>query len=146
MPKNLRILIPFLSVLLSVASIHAADYSAFIRTPAAPATPRINGPNVFGVRPNSPFLYTIPATGDRPMTFSVKKLPRGLSVDAVTGRITGSLARPGEYKVVLRAENARGTNEKKFRIAARRQTAANSSVFFRWRRSAETPLRQSRAT
>ena len=50
------------------------------------------------------------------MTFSVGKLPRGLSVDAVTGHITGSLARPGEYKVVLRAENAKGTNEKKFRI------------------------------
>jgi hypothetical protein len=28
------------------------------------------------------------------------------------------------------------------RVAARRQTAANLSVFFRWRRSAETPLRQ----
>ena len=91
---------------LSVAAVQAAeapDYSAFIRTPPAPASPRINGPNVFGVRPNSPFLYTIPATGDRPMTFSVEKLPHGLSVDAVTGRITGSLAKRGEYKVVLRA-------------------------------------------
>jgi alpha-galactosidase len=121
MRKTPKLLVPFLSVFLSVAAVHAADapdYSAFIRTPPAPATPRINGPNVFGVRPNSPFLYTIPATGDRPMNFSVKKLPRGLSVDAVTGRITGSLARPGEYKVILRAENAKGTNEKNFRIVA----------------------------
>jgi alpha-galactosidase len=119
MRKTPKLLVPFVSVFLSVATVHAADapdYSAFIRTPPAPATPRINGPNVFGVRPNSPFLYTIPATGDRSMTFSVKKLPRGLAVDAVTGRITGSLARPGEYKVVLRAENAKGTNEKNFRI------------------------------
>jgi hypothetical protein len=44
-----------------------------ILTPPAPATPRINGPNVFGVRPGSPFLYTIPATGERPMTFSIER-------------------------------------------------------------------------
>ena len=73
----------------------ATDYSARILTPPPAATPRINGPNVFGVRPKSPFLYTIPATGYRPMKFSVNKLPPGLSVNAVTGRITGSLAKPG---------------------------------------------------
>src|SRR4051812_26596196 len=53
----------------------------YILTPPAPPTPRINGPDVFGVRPNSPFLYRIPATGERPMTFSVTGLPSGLSVD-----------------------------------------------------------------
>ena len=36
----------------------------YILTPPAPATPRINGANVFGVRPGSPFLFTIPATGE----------------------------------------------------------------------------------
>ena len=62
----------------------AADAPAapYILTPPAPATPRINGPDVFGVRPGSPFLYTIPATGDRPMTFSAKNLPRGLKLDS----------------------------------------------------------------
>jgi hypothetical protein len=39
---------------------------AEIRTPKAPATPRINGPDIFGVRPGNPFLYHIPATGERP--------------------------------------------------------------------------------
>jgi alpha-galactosidase len=108
-----------MSVFLSIAAVYAADapdYSAHIRTPPAPALPHINGPNAFGVRPKSPFLYTIPATGVRPMKFSVKKLPRGLSIDAVTGRITGSLAKAGEYPVILRAKNAKGTAEKKFRI------------------------------
>jgi hypothetical protein len=38
-------------------------------TPASLPTPRINGPGVFGVRPGSAFLYTMPATGDRPLTF-----------------------------------------------------------------------------
>jgi alpha-galactosidase len=114
---NLKLISTFL--LLACLALRAEDAStntAAILTPPAPATPRINGPNIFGVRPGSPFLYTIPATGDRPMTFSVGKLPRGLAVDAVTGRITGSLAKRGEYKVVLRAENAKGANEKHFRI------------------------------
>ena len=35
-------------------------------TPKAPANPRINGPRVYGVRPGTPFLYRIPATGLRP--------------------------------------------------------------------------------
>jgi alpha-galactosidase len=89
---------------------------AEILTPPAPATPRINGPSVFGVRPGSPFLYTIPATGERPMEFAVEGLPEGLKVDAATGQITGSLKEKGEFKVVLKAKNAQGENEKKFRI------------------------------
>ena len=52
----------------------------YILTPAAPATPRINGPNVFGVRPGSPFLYTIPATGERPMAFSLEGVPNQLVI------------------------------------------------------------------
>jgi alpha-galactosidase len=119
MSGTANILLLFVAFLLSgtvVRGADAPDYSAAILTPPAPATPRINGPNVFGVRPGSPFLYTIPATGERPMTFSVKRLPRGLHLDAQTGRITGSLSKAGEYKVILRARNRRGTAEKKFRI------------------------------
>ena len=111
----------FLSVFLLLISLNlgaadAPDYSSHIRTPPALPTPRINGPDVFGVRPGSPFLYTIPATGDRPMTFSVEDLPTGLSVDAANGQITGRLKKKGEYDVVFRAKNAKGKAEKKFRI------------------------------
>jgi alpha-galactosidase len=87
-----------------------------IRTPKPPSTPRINGPSIFGVRPGHPFLYRIPATGDRPMQFSVDGLPSGLKVDALTGQITGSLASAGEHVVTLLAKNAKGSNEKKFKI------------------------------
>lgn len=90
--------------------------SAPILTPAAPATPRVNGPGIFGVRPGAPFLYSIPATGQRPMTFAVDGLPAGLTLDAATGRITGSLATAGEHTVTLRAKNALGESTKKFRI------------------------------
>lgn len=88
----------------------------YILTPPAPATPRINGASVFGVRPGSPILFNITATGNRPMTFSVKGLPKGLKLDSDTGRITGALAAKGEFAVTLRAKNSLGTAEKKFRI------------------------------
>ena len=95
----------------------------YILTPPAPATPRINGANVFGVRLGSPFLFTIPATGDRPMKFSADHLPRGLKLDAKTGHITGVLKNEGEFIVMLRVNNALGTAEKKFRIVCGDQIA-----------------------
>jgi alpha-galactosidase len=85
-------------------------------TPPAPATPWINSPSVFGVRPGSPVLYSIPATGERPMTFASEWLPQGLKLDASTGRITGSLTEGGIYTVTLIARNARGEDKKTFRI------------------------------
>jgi alpha-galactosidase len=95
----------------------------YILTPFTPATPRINGPNVFGVRPGSPFLYTIPATGERPMKFSAKDLPGGLKLDDKTGRITGKLKKKGEFIVTLNAKNILGEAEKKFRIVCGDQIA-----------------------
>ncbi len=100
-----------------------APVAPYILTPAAPATPRINGANVFGVRPGSPFLFTIPATGERPMKFSAKNLPSGLNLDEKIGIITGTLKTKGESIVTLRAKNALGTTEKKFRIVCGDQIA-----------------------
>ena len=100
-----------------------APVAPYILTPAAPASPRINGANVFGVRPGSPFLFTIPATGDRPMEFSVKNLPDGLQMDPKTGRLTGTLKNRGEFTVTLGAKNALGAAEKKFRIVCGDQIA-----------------------
>jgi alpha-galactosidase len=97
----------------TVARVSGVPY---ILTPPAPATPRINGASVFGVRPGSPFLFTVPATGQRPMTFSATGLPTGLELDGKTGRITGKLAAAGTHIVTLHAENALGRAEKKFRI------------------------------
>ncbi len=87
-----------------------------IRTPKASPTPRINGPGIFGVRPEHPFLYHIPATGDRPMEFSAEGLPDGLALDGRTGNLTGALKNKGDYVVTLQAKNANGSAERKFKI------------------------------
>jgi alpha-galactosidase len=89
---------------------------AVILTPKPPSTPRINGPRIFGVRPGHPFLFTIPATGHRPMIFAVQDLPEGLRIEPSTGQITGKIPQPGEYVVTFHASNHLGTAQRKFRI------------------------------
>ncbi len=112
----------FVLVTLAAASGAAAQTSSVAPavpvslTPRSAATPRLNGPKVFGVRPGAAFLYSIPVTGARPMTFAVDALPAGLVLDSTTGRLTGQLQQPGEYPVTLRATNALGTATKPFRI------------------------------
>jgi alpha-galactosidase len=68
-------------------------------------------------------MFTIPATGDRPMKFSAENLPRGLKLDSKTGHITGILKTKGEFIVTLRAKNSLGTAQKKFRIVCGDQIA-----------------------
>jgi alpha-galactosidase len=88
----------------------------YILTPPAPAEPRINSPKVFGVRPGSPFQFLVAATGNRPMSFYAKGLPKGLKINAATGLITGKLSAKGTFVVSLSAKNAKGKAEKTLRI------------------------------
>ena len=94
---------------------------AILLTPPAPAEPRINGPKVTGVRPGSPFLYRVPATGQRPMKFTASGLPDGLSLDGQTGIISGRVAQAGTYRATLTATNAAGEAVREFRIVAGNQ-------------------------
>ena len=108
-------LLATMCLLLPTTTLEAADQPEILTPPTAP-TPRINGAKVFGVRPGHPVLYTIAATGKRPMKFSVTNLPQGLQVDQQTGRISGSLKKRGTYPMTVRAENALGSAERAFRI------------------------------
>ncbi len=97
------------------AAAKTAEEPEILTPPPAPE-PRINGAKVFGVRPGHPVLYTIAATGRRPMTFSAENLPDGLSIDAETGQFSGCVAERGTYRVMLRAENSLGSAERELRI------------------------------
>lgn len=121
--KRITLIIAAMAISLSAAaqlpgedSIVVPDYSSYILTPPAPETPRINGPRIYGARPKADFLYRIPATGVRPMTFSAKGLPRGLKLDKNTGIISGKAARRGSYDVTLTASNAIGSDTRHLRI------------------------------
>lgn len=84
----------------------------YILTPQSPEHPIINNPLVYGARPGNPFLWTIMATGQRPMKFEASGLPDGLKLDQTTGFITGKAKTKGEYKVLLKASNDKGRDEK----------------------------------
>jgi len=88
----------------------------YLLTPKPPAAPRINGAKVFGVRPGRPFLFTVAATGERPLTFRADGLPAGLRLDEMTGRITGRVEKRGSFEVTLWAKNARGEAGRPFKI------------------------------
>ena len=88
----------------------------YILTPKPSDKPKINSASVYGGRPNSPFLFRVAATGERPMTFSAKNLPDGLTIDSKTGIITGKVDTKGTYEVVLNAKNAKGSASKKLKI------------------------------
>ena len=97
-------------------TVSAPREEPMVLTPTPPAQPRLNGAKVVGVRPGSPFLHAIAATGLRPMTFSAEGLPPGLNLDAETGLVTGSIMAKGEFAVTVRAKNSVGQAERKLKI------------------------------
>jgi alpha-galactosidase len=101
----------------AVALVAPPEEAVLLTPPAGPA-PRLNGPRVYGVRPGVPFLYRIPATGQRPLTFGAEGLPAGLTLDANTGIITGRVAQAGTYRATLAARNGLGEQKREFRIVA----------------------------
>src|SRR5277367_5883403 len=103
--RNCLILSAFTAAML--ISAMAQDMPASL-TPPSPATPQIHGAKVFGVHPGSPFLFTVAATGDRPLAFSADNLPAGLTLDSATGQITGTVSAAGDYPVTLHAKNSLG--------------------------------------
>ncbi len=89
----------------------APPKEAFVRlTPPTPRQPRINWPRLFGVRPGSPILFTVPTSGERPMRFRAHGLPAGVTIDAATGAFRGSIAAEGEWPVRVTATNRRGSS------------------------------------
>jgi alpha-galactosidase len=105
-----------LSIIVTGQESKQEKYASYILTPTPPSTPRINGPNVYGVRPGNPVIYRIPCTGDRPIRFSINEIPDGLSLDQGKGIITGSLSSDGTYSFTICAENSLGKYCREFNI------------------------------
>src|SRR5205085_1964393 len=98
------------------STVNAPREEAIILTPKPARAPAINSPTVYGCRPGHPFLYRIPATGERPMAFAADGLPAGLRLDPVKGILSGSAPPRGTHAVMLRAVNAHGTAARAFKI------------------------------
>jgi alpha-galactosidase len=72
------------------------------------SAPLLNYPRITGATPGKPFLFTIPASGDEPLSFSARNLPAGLVLDAKTGVISGALKQAGKTPVEITIANAKG--------------------------------------
>ncbi|HJV48042.1 MAG TPA: putative Ig domain-containing protein [Geothrix sp.] len=93
------------------------ETSPYILTPAAPASPRINGPAILGARPGRDFIFTVPVSGERPIRVAARGLPAGLRLDAATGIARGTTPAPGTYKVTFTATNAKGSAQRELEFA-----------------------------
>lgn len=94
-----------------------------IYTPKPSPSPRINSPLVYGCKPGNPFLFRIPCQGIRPVKFSVKGLPSGLSLDAASGIISGTAPEKGEYDLLIQAVNSKGKDKRRLKIISGDQLA-----------------------
>jgi alpha-galactosidase len=106
----------FASFLVHADVVNAQD-TKMILTPKPPASPRINGPKIYGARMGHSFLYRISCTGVRPIQFSAKDLPASLQLDSTTGIISGTApGNAGEYSITLVAKNSAGTQHRTFKL------------------------------
>ena len=97
-------------------TVDASVCAPYILTPPAPATPRYNGPLVFGVRPGSPVIFRLAFSGEKPMKYAVEGLPEGVTLDPDKGVLSGSVRKAGDYPLVFIARNAKGETRAEFTL------------------------------
>jgi alpha-galactosidase len=90
----------------------------YIRTPGDPLKPLINPPYIHGVYPETPVLFAIPVSGERPLTLSIAGIPPGLSLDPDRGIISGKIKDRGAYAMDVIAVNAHGSDSCRLTIIA----------------------------
>ena len=89
-----------------------------ILTPPEKPEPQINGADIWGVHPGHPVIFRIATSGVRPMKFTAKGLPDGVTLDTAKG-ILGGIApqKSGNYDIEVTAENAKGRVVRTIRLA-----------------------------
>jgi len=88
-----------------------------ILTPVPGPEPKINGPKLYGARPDKIFIYRIPCQGQRPILFNCEGLPDGMLLDPNTGIITGRTpSKTGIYELKFIAKNKKGSDSSLFKL------------------------------
>jgi len=99
-----------------MANMHVNEHVTNLRwldaaTAPTTAPPAITTPDTAAVTAGAPVVLTITATGF-PTGFGAQGLPAGLTVDAVTGVVSGTPAGPGVHNVTLTVTNVAGSTTK----------------------------------
>ena len=87
-----------------------------ILTPPEKAEPQINGADIWGVRPGHPVIFRVATSGERPIKFSAKGLPEGVTLDE-KGVLRGVAPKAGDYDIEVTAENSKGKATRTIRLA-----------------------------
>ncbi len=101
----------FIFLLVVVFGVQAQNKQLLYEGP-----PVFHGAKVVGNYPNTELIFTVPATGERPIKFSAQQLPDGLKLDESTGIIRGMAGAAGEYKIKITATNSKGKAEEVLKI------------------------------
>jgi hypothetical protein len=83
-----------------------------------PPPPAITSPGTASGNAGKPFSYQITATNN-PASYSASPLPSGLTLNATSGRISGTPAAPGTTSVTIGATNPSGTGTATLVISTR---------------------------
>lgn len=96
----------------------SASMQLGILTPPEKEEPQINGADIWGVRPGHPVIFRVATSGERPMRFTARNVPAGVTFDVERG-VFGGVAplEKGDYDVVVTAENAKGRATRTIRLA-----------------------------
>jgi len=87
-----------------------------ILTPKDDGKPRLHAPARYGVRPGHPLLFKVPVTGVKPVQLAVSPLPKGVTFNAATRVLSGTVAKPGSYPLTITARNAKGRAQQKMTL------------------------------
>ncbi len=88
----------------------SSSFNLAITIAGATAVPILTSPTTASATAGTPFVtYLIAATG-LPTSYAATGLPPGLTVNTLTGAITGTPTSPGNYAVTITATNSLGTS------------------------------------
>jgi hypothetical protein len=119
--NKMKKFIAFVFVAVALCAVAAdtnssARFQQVIAAAKTDAAPRFSGAQVIGIRPGTPLVFSLAVSGERPLEFSARGLPAGLSLDARSGIITGQLKQAGKFSFTATAKNSVGKTSAKIKI------------------------------
>jgi trimeric autotransporter adhesin len=85
----------------------SAPYALRLTVAPSLATSAVTSATTANITPGAAFTYQI-AAGNSPVSYNASDLPAGLTLNAVTGLISGTVRVPGTYLIAVSANNASG--------------------------------------
>jgi alpha-galactosidase len=78
----------------------------------------IHGPRVIGCTPGYDFIFRIPASGQAPLSFSVKGLPDGIALMPGSGILRGKAPDEGEHRFWVTVSGPGGTDSRQITLVS----------------------------